>query len=79
MAYESKPNQCGLFTNDNGKSDHSGNIDVVCGHCGRETKFWVNGYNKVARSGVHFINLVLKMKRQVTGEGGQGGGDDIPF
>jgi hypothetical protein len=46
MAFEQKVNTAGLFTNTKApdKSDYNAQIDVQCGHCGKVTAFWLNGW-----------------------------------
>jgi hypothetical protein len=64
MAYEPKPNQCGLFTNDRhpDKSDLSGAIEIQCPKCRASSRYWVNGWHRTAQSGKSYIQLTLKLK-----------------
>ncbi len=64
MAYERRVNECGLFANTThpDKSDFNALLDVECGHCGKVTNFWVNGWKKVAKSGKKYLSLSLRPK-----------------
>jgi hypothetical protein len=63
MAYQPKPNTCGLFKNDrNDKSDLSGQIEIEYPRCHASAQFSVNGWNKLAQSGKSYIHLALKLK-----------------
>jgi hypothetical protein len=51
VPFEQKPNSCGLFDNTRNpnKSDQSGNIEIVCPHCGASSRWWVNGWRKLSQ------------------------------
>jgi hypothetical protein len=65
VAFERKPNQCGLFVNTKSpdKSDYNAQIDVQCPNCNVLTSYWVNGWRKVSNSGMKFISLALRAKQ----------------
>jgi hypothetical protein len=62
--YERKVNRCGLFPNTlhPDKSDFNAQLDIECGHCGKVTNFWVNGWRKVTASGGKYLSLSLRRK-----------------
>jgi len=63
MAFQAKPNICGLFKNTrNDKSDLTGQIEIECPKCQATTSWWVNGWRKTAKSGLEYIQLALKPK-----------------
>ena len=64
MAYERKVNNAGLFPNTvhPDKSDFTGQIDVACAHCGKQTGFWMNGWRKVTKTGGKYLSLSLRPK-----------------
>jgi len=63
MAFQAKPNICGLFKNTrNDKSDLTGQIEIACPHCGASASWWVNGWRKVSQNGLAYIGLALKPK-----------------
>ena len=81
MAFEAKPNSCGLFKNTrNDKSDFEGKIEIGCRKCHATTSWWVNGWRKTAKSGLEYIQLALKPKSETAAHpaerstGGSGNG-----
>jgi hypothetical protein len=62
--FERKVNQAGLFPNTlhPDKSDFNKQLDVECGHCGKVTNFWLNGWNKITKTGGKYISLSLRPK-----------------
>jgi hypothetical protein len=65
MAFERKPNKCGLFVNTRSpdRSDYDAQLDVQCPSCNALTTYWVNGWRKVSSSGLKFISLALRAKQ----------------
>jgi hypothetical protein len=69
--FERKVNNAGLFPNTrNDKSDLDGSIEVECAYCGKQTSFWVAGWNRATRAGAKYISLSLRPKK--VGEHGTG-------
>src|SRR5262245_16779353 len=65
MAFEAKPNSCGLFKNTrNDKSDFEGKIEIECPHCQQTSPWWVNGYKRIAKSGLNYLELRLKPRAE---------------
>jgi hypothetical protein len=73
MAYEPKPNTCGLFKNDRypDRSDFTGQITIECPECPVPLEcpkcrahpgWWVNDWRKVTQAGVKYCYLALKPK-----------------
>jgi len=64
MAFQEKPNQCGLFVNVRApeKSDYSAQISITCPKCGATSPWWLSGWKKTARSGLKYISLSLRPK-----------------
>jgi hypothetical protein len=63
MAYQQKPNTCGLFDNTrNDRSDLTGQIQIECPECHATSGWWVNGWRKVSQNGLAYISLALKPK-----------------
>jgi hypothetical protein len=64
MAFQQKLNSCGLFRNDRHpeKSDFSAQIEIECPRCHTTSHFWVNAWDRVAQSGMKYLNIVLKPK-----------------
>src|SRR5262249_14115224 len=61
MAFEAKPNSCGLFKNTrNDKSDFGGKIEIECPHCHTVSGWWVNLWKRVSKSGLNYLHLGLK-------------------
>jgi hypothetical protein len=84
MGFERKVNECGLFANTlhPDKSDFNAQIDVECGHCGKVTGFWINGWKKVTKTGGKYISLSLRpktMHSRPAGAAPANDGDDIPW
>jgi hypothetical protein len=66
MAYERRPNNCGLFANTRSpdKSDYTAELDVQCPSCGVVSSYWVNAWRKLAKTGIKWISLSLRAKGQ---------------
>lgn len=53
MAYEQRPNSCGLFENTrNDKSDLTSQIQIECPKCQATSGWWVNGWRKISQNGL---------------------------
>jgi len=71
--------------------DYNGSLQTTCGHCGRETHFWLSAWLKVAKQGAlkgkSFMSVATEQKeKQASAPPPQhappqqeGFDDDIPF
>lgn len=65
MAYERRPNSCGLFENTrNDKSDFTGELQVQCPSCGVVSDYWANAWKKITSAGAKWISVSLRAKGQ---------------
>jgi hypothetical protein len=66
MAQRDYPNSGILFINDRKGTerdpDHTGRGEFECPSCGQRTEFWLNAWNRLAKSGSNYLSLSLKAK-----------------
>jgi len=63
--------------------DRTGEINIVCPHCGAESDHWLAGWLKTSRNGKPFMSLAANPKQPPPPPPGATGNDDfdddIPF